>query len=86
MGNNTTYYFVGAIALLFGFYQMYITEMLEATLYTSVGLAFIAMALVKNEVFPEYQKILNIVSWVLIAVAVIVFLYVILVGQHIPEQ
>ncbi|ELR69877.1 hypothetical protein C900_04580 [Fulvivirga imtechensis AK7] len=70
-------YLMGGLMVAFSFYQIYTADFWEASLYISAGLAFIVMGLLKNEVFPRQKKILNAVSWLLILLAVFLFLFLV---------
>ena len=70
-------YLVGGLMIAFSFYQVYIADFWEASLYICAGLAFIVMGLLKNEVLPQYKNVLNIISWVLILLAVFLFLFLV---------
>lgn len=63
--------------LAFSGYQLFVQDYWEAALYTSAGLAFIVMGLISNDVLPGYKKILNVISWILIIVAVFLFLFLV---------
>lgn len=70
-------YFVGGLMLLFSFYQIYIKEYWEASMYIAAGLAFITMGVIKNEVFPKQKTLLNALSWIFILLAVFLFLFLV---------
>lgn len=61
--------------LLFSGYQLIKPDYWEFSLYFSAGLAFLVMGLQKNRVFPQHQKLLTILSWVLILLAGFLLLF-----------
>ena len=77
MKGSSIQYLVGGLMVAFSLYQIYIADFWEASLYISAGLAFIVMGLLKNEVFPGHKKILNVISWLLILLAVFLFLFLV---------
>jgi hypothetical protein len=72
----SVYYLAGVLFIIFGFYQIYLNEPEESILYISLGGAFLTMGLLQNNMFPEHRHILNIISWSLIIIAILGFLYV----------
>jgi hypothetical protein len=58
-----------------GIYQLSIRDWLEFSLYGSAGLSFIVNALTMEPRMAAYKKPLVMVSWVLIGVTGILFLY-----------
>jgi len=70
-------YLYGLIFLGIGFYHVYIKDYYEAALLSLAGLAFIFNTLTTEPRLAVYKKPLVIITWGLIAVTVVVFLYVI---------
>ncbi len=68
-------YVVGAIMLVFSVWQIYRNDYWEFALYFCAGIAFVIMGLLTDDVFPRARKFLNIVSWVFIILAVLLFLF-----------
>ena len=67
-----------AFAFIFitvGIFQLVKRDPLEASLYLLAGAAFIFNALAGEPRLLKYKKILAIVTWILIAVVGILFLY-----------
>ncbi|MEO1053190.1 MAG: hypothetical protein AAFX87_21335 [Bacteroidota bacterium] len=69
MSTNQIYYIGGFAALAFAVYQVSRGAYDEFILYASSGLAFLTMVLVRQDRFPQYRKVLNIVAWVFILLA-----------------
>lgn len=70
-------YILGIIFLGFGVYQLTLKDYLECLLYTAAGLSFIVNMLTTEPKLISYKKNLVIVSWILIIITGLVFLYVI---------
>ncbi len=68
-------YIIGLIMIAFSIYQLTVPEYWEFGLYSSAGLAFIVMGLIKNDVFPKNKRLLTILSWVLIFAAGFLLLF-----------
>lgn len=67
-------------ALIFmgvGIYQMTKGDVVEASLYLFAGSAFIFNALASEARLQQYKKLLAIITWVLIIVTGLLFLWVI---------
>lgn len=77
MNKPVIQYVVGALMLAFSFYQIYIKDFWEASMYATAGLAFITMGLIKEDVLPQYKKLLNIFSWIFILLAGFLFLFLV---------
>ena len=69
-------YLIGLAFVLFGVYRIYLNNILEATLYFTVGIGFALMGAAKDARFSNYHKQINIASWVLIITGVILFIAV----------
>lgn len=54
----------------------------EAALYLSVGSGFVIMNLLRNGTITQNKKFWNIVSWVLVALAVILFFLVLRIDAY----
>lgn len=76
-------YLVGAAMLCMAVYQALKPDIWECLLYATAGAAFITMALLTDNVFPGARKLLNVLSWVLIIAAVLIFLFVL---QFVPKE
>lgn len=77
MKGSVIQYIVGILMLSFSFYQLYIKDYWEASLYITAGLAFLIMGLIKNNALPRYRSILNVLSWILILLAAFLFLFLV---------
>lgn len=69
------HYLFGTIFILVGIYYAWKTNYLEFALYTTAGVAFIVNALTSHPKLIAYKRPLVIVTWVLIVVAAVLFLY-----------
>ena len=76
-------YLVGGAMVLFGIYQILAGNYWESSLYLTAGLAFISIGLLMSDSFPQYKKLLNIVSWVFIALAVFLFFFLLRTDQYV---
>lgn len=70
-------YLVGIIFLLLGFYKLSEGVGFEGALYIIMGFGFIIMGIVNTRVWIKYEKLLTILSWILIITAGLMFLYLI---------
>lgn len=70
-------YLVGIVFLLLGFFKLSQGIGFEGTLYIIMGFAFIVMGVVNKKVWVKYERLLTILSWVLIITAGLMFLYLI---------
>jgi len=59
-------------------YQYVKVNYLEMSLYISVTTAFILLALAKDGYFTKSKKTVDLLSWILIAISGVLFLYVLL--------
>lgn len=75
MNAQTRQYLFGLIFLGVGIYQLIKLDMLEASLYMIAGAAFIFNTLAAEPKVFNYKKTLVIITWTLIIVAGILFLY-----------
>ncbi len=56
-------------------YQLVMSDLWEATLYSLVGLAFLCNGLALSEKYRRQKKALVAATWVLVVVASVLFLY-----------
>lgn len=70
-------YLVGIIFLLLGIYKLYGGAGTDGTLYLLMGFGFIVMGIINNRVLVRYERLLTILSWILIITASLLFLYLI---------
>ena len=77
MKSEKQQYVFGALFVGVGLYQFYQKDFLEGTLYILAALAFIVNALTREPRLLAWKKPLVIITWVLIAVTVILFVYLI---------
>ncbi len=75
MNAKTRQYLFGLIFIGVGIFQFTIRDWLEFALYSLAGLAFIVNALTMETRFTAYKKPLVIISWILIGVTGVLFLY-----------
>lgn len=75
MNPRTRQYLFGLIFLGVGIYQFVKEDMLEASLYLTAGAAFIFNTLATEPSLIDYRKMLVIITWTLMFVAGILFLY-----------
>lgn len=68
-------YLVAVAMLAVSIYQLTKSDFWEFSLYLSAGLAFLVMGIQKNQLFPQYNKVLTILSWVLIFLAGFLLLF-----------
>ncbi|HEY9044658.1 MAG TPA: hypothetical protein VIN08_02135 [Ohtaekwangia sp.] len=69
-------YLFGIIFLAVSIYQFFKHDYLEASLYMLAALSFISNTLTGEPKLVAYKKILVIITWSLIIITGIVFLYV----------
>jgi hypothetical protein len=70
-------YLVSFLFLLVGIYQVYRGDILEASLYLLASLAFACNSLATEPEVVSYKKIIVIITWSLIIITGILFLYLI---------
>jgi hypothetical protein len=75
MNSKNRHYLFGALFICFGGYQAYNGELLECSLYSIAGLAFIANSLTFEPKLLRYKKTLIFATWALIIFAGVLFLY-----------
>ena len=75
MTARTRQYLFGLIFLAVGIYQLVIQDYLEFSLYALAGTAFIVNCLTMEPALVKYKKPLVIVTWLLIGITGILFLY-----------
>ena len=77
MKSDKQQYLFGSLFVCVGLYQFYVSDYLEGTLYVLAALSFIVNALTREPRLFAWKKPLVIFTWVLIAVTVILFVYLI---------
>ena len=75
MNSITRQYLLGAIFIGVAIYQCVVKDYLEFALYSVAGLSFVFNALTFEPKLIAYKKILVIITWVLIAGAGLLFLW-----------
>jgi hypothetical protein len=75
MNARTRQYLFGLIFIGVGIYHLVKKDVLEATLYSVAGAAFIFNTLATEPGMFNYKKLLVIITWCLIFTAGILFLY-----------
>jgi hypothetical protein len=76
MNATTRQYLFGAIFLAVGLYHIYRRDYLEASLYLLAGLSFVFNMLASEPKLIAYKKTLVIITWSLMIITALVFLYV----------
>ena len=69
-------YLIGLAFIIFGGYRIYLTNLLEALLYFTVGIGFMLMGAAKEEKLIKFHKQINIASWIFILGGVLLFIAV----------
>jgi len=69
-------YIFGAFFIIFGIYQATRKDYLEVALYMMAGAAFIFNSLSKEPRLANFKTALVVITWALIIVAAVLFLYV----------
>jgi hypothetical protein len=75
MNAKTRQYLFGVIFIAVAIYQATVRDYLEFTLYAVAGMAFVVNALTLEPKLITYKKTLVILTWILIAGAAVIFLY-----------
>lgn len=75
MNSKTRQYLFGLIFLAVGIYQLVVKDYLECSLYGLAGFSFITNSLTMEPKLYAYKKPLVIISWILIGVTGVLFLY-----------
>jgi hypothetical protein len=70
-------YLFGTIFFGVGIYQLISKDYLEASLYCLAGLAFVFNTLTSEPRFLPQKRILVVITWILIIVTAVLFLYLI---------
>ena len=76
MSPSIRQYIFGSLFFAFGMYYMIKRDYVEGSLYCLAGLSFIFNTLTTEPSLSPYKKRLVIVTWVLIIITAIVFLWV----------
>jgi hypothetical protein len=69
--------------LLFGLYEVSTGNYWESSLYFTAGLAFISIGMLMSGKFERYKKFLNVASWVLIVMAVLLFFFLLRTDRYV---
>lgn len=72
-----TQYLIGTLFTAFGLYQIYQNDIWEFALYTLAGAAFISIGLIKDQKLQRHQKVLSIISWILIITSGLLLLFMV---------
>lgn len=75
MNARVRQYLFASIFMAVGVYQLYLKDYVEASLYFLAGLAFLFNTLTSEPRLFEYKRLLVIITWVLIVVTGLAFLY-----------
>jgi drug/metabolite transporter (DMT)-like permease len=77
MDRRIRQYGFAAIFLAVGIYFIVKQDFLEGSLYCLAGLAFLLNTLVNEAALQPYKSILTVITWALIIITALVFLWVI---------
>jgi len=69
-------YIFGAFFIMFGVYQATRKDYMEVALYLTAGAAFIFNSLAKEPRLANFKTPLVVATWSFIAIAAVIFLYV----------
>ncbi len=70
-------YVPALLLVLFAFYQLYKSDYWEFTMYLMAGTSFLLMGLIRDGWMSQHKKVLDIVSWALIGLTAVLFLYMV---------
>jgi hypothetical protein len=70
-------YIPALLLIVFAFYQLTKPDYWEFTMYLMAGGSFLLMGLIQDGWMRQYKKVLDAVSWILIGLTVIMFLYMV---------
>lgn len=76
MNSIIRHYAFGAFFIIFGIYQATRKDHLEVALYLTAGAAFIFNSLSKEPRLANFKTALVVITWALIIIAAVLFLYV----------
>lgn len=77
MRKISSQYIISFLILAFAVYQLSLPDYWEFSLYFSAGLAFLVMGMIKSKKFDKYDKILTVLSWVLIILSAFLLLFLV---------
>ncbi|MDQ3534633.1 MAG: hypothetical protein M3421_03300 [Bacteroidota bacterium] len=69
------YYLAAILFLLLGIYRIFYGVYLEATMYFALGIGFYITGIIKNGVYQPRHKLLGVISWIMIFIALFIFLF-----------
>jgi len=81
MSNLNTQFLVSLVFLALGIYRATGENTIQAVLFIIMGLGFACMGIINKGYLPRFTKVINILSWVFVVVAALLFLYAIQVGS-----
>jgi len=70
-------YIPALLLIVFALYQLIKPDYWEFTMYLMAGVSFLLMGLIRDGWMSQYKKILDAVSWILIGLTVVMFLYMV---------
>ena len=76
MNSRVRQYLFGSVFIAIGVYYIVQPNYLEASLYILAGLSFILNTLINEPALAAYRKVMVIVTWSLIIVTAVLFLWV----------
>jgi amino acid permease len=80
--NDWLKYLIPAAFLLLAGFNLYAARWLEAALYVSVGVAFPLMWAIRDGLIKSHLKFWNLVAWLLVFVALLLFFAVLQLDGH----
>ena len=80
--NDLLKYFIPIAFLLLAAFNWYAAHWLEGALYFSVGIAFPLMWAIRDGKIKSNLKFWNILAWLLVIIALLLFLAVLLLDGH----
>jgi len=72
---DKVYFLAGTLFFFLGLYKIFIYDYWEATMYMALGIGFSITGILKNDLFLSSKRLLEVVSWVMIFIAIFIFLF-----------
>ena len=76
MNPHNRLYLYGALLLVFGGYQLFLSHRWECALYGMAGVCFFVNGFTSEPFFSNYRKPMVVFSWVSIMATAVLFLYI----------
>jgi hypothetical protein len=80
LGSFNTQLLVALVFLALSIYRFTGEEYIQAILFLVMALGFSSMGVIREGYLARFHKVLNVLSWVFVIVAALLFLYAIQVG------